>query len=82
LNHHRIGEETTQGGAWKEKSCQTVEELYTMGLDVTATDGFNADIIIMLWDTPLYAVVVRRSMTAQDDPACAERAIAEKNHQT
>lgn len=82
LYHRSIDEETTQGVAWNEKACQTVEELCTMGLDVAVAGGINADIIPMLWDAPLYAIVVGRGITAQDDPACAARAIAGKIRQT
>jgi len=82
LHHRSIDEETTQGVERNEKACQTVEELCTIGLDVAVAGGINADIIPMLWDAPLYAVVVGRGITAQDDSACAARAIAEKIRQT
>jgi len=68
--------------AWNEKACQTVEELCTTGLDVAVAGGINADIIPMLWDAPLYPVVVGMGITAQDDSACAVRAITEKIRQT
>lgn len=68
--------------AWNEKACQTVEELCTTRLDVAVAGGINADIIPMLWDAPLYPVVVGMGITAQDDSACAVRAITEKIRQT
>jgi len=55
---------------WNEQACRTIEELCTMELDVAVAGGINADIIPMLWDAPLYAVVVGRGGKAQDDPAC------------
>ena len=82
LYHRSIDVETTQGVAWNEKACQTVEELCKMGLDVAVAGGINADIVPMLWAAPLYAVVVGRGITVQDDPACAARAIVEKIRQT
>ena len=60
-----IDEEITQGVAWNEKALQTVEELCTIGLDVAVAGGINADIIPMLWDASLYAVVVGRGITSK-----------------
>ena len=82
LYYRSIDEDSTQGVTWNEQACRTVEEICTMELDVAVAGGINADIIPMLWDAPLYAVVVGRGITAQDDPACAARALAGKIRQT
>ena len=58
LYYRSIDEDSTQGVTWNEQACRTVEEICTIELDVAVAGGINADIIPMLWDAPLYAVVV------------------------
>jgi 3-hexulose-6-phosphate synthase len=78
LYHRSIDEEVTVGARWDEKACQTVKALCSLGLDVAIAGGVNTEILPLLCEAPLYAVVVGRGITAQGDPAAAAQAIARR----
>jgi 3-hexulose-6-phosphate synthase len=78
LFHRSIDEEVTQGARWDEKACRTVKELCELGVDVAIAGGIQPEILPLLCDAPLYAVVVGRGITAQPDPGEAARLIASR----
>jgi 3-dehydro-L-gulonate-6-phosphate decarboxylase len=75
LYHRSMDEEQTAGALWDDQACQTVRELCDLGLDVVVAGGVDLDMLAMLCEAPLYAIVVGRGITAQADPAHAARRI-------
>jgi len=81
LFHRSIDEELTAGALWDEKACQTVRELFALGVDVAVAGGIDSEILPLLCNVPLYGIVVGRGITAQPDPAAAARKIYERVHE-
>jgi len=78
LYHRSVDEETTQGATWDETACQTVEDLCSLGFDVAIAGGIDLNVLPLLRQAPLYAVVVGRGITAQPDPGAAARDFAHR----
>jgi 3-hexulose-6-phosphate synthase len=81
LFHRSIDEELTMGALWDDRACNIVRELCKMDLDVAIAGGVGETVMPLFTNTPLYAVIVGRSITAQKDPAEAARTIAYKAKQ-
>lgn len=77
LVHRSIDEELTSGAAWSAADCAVLNEVQAMGIDVMIAGGLTPKNLSMFCDVPLYAVVVGRGITAQDDPAAVAQRIAD-----
>jgi 3-hexulose-6-phosphate synthase len=75
LYHRSIDEEMTSGALWDENACQIVNDLCGLGIDVAIAGGINSEVIPLLCDAPVYAVVIGRGITAQDNPIDAAKSI-------
>jgi 3-hexulose-6-phosphate synthase len=73
LIHRSIDEELNAGALWDVKARNIVKTLVDSGLDVAIAGGLNADVLPLLKDIHIYAIVVGRGITAQSDPAKAAR---------
>ncbi len=73
LVHRSIDEELTAGALWDEKARGIVKTLVDNGLDVAIAGGLNRQVLPLLKDIAVYAIVVGRGITAQSDPAAATR---------
>lgn len=71
LVHRSIDEEVTSGAAWSTRDCQTLTQIHAMGFNLMVAGGLNEKNVNLFCDVPLYAMVVGRGITAQDDPAAA-----------
>ncbi len=76
LYHRSIDEELTASALWDDKACRTVQDMCTLGMDVAVAGGVDIELLPQLCNTPIYAIVVGRGITAQQDPAQAAKAIA------
>ena len=77
LVHRSIDEEVTSGAIWDERDCGVLAEISAMGIEVMIAGGINAENLAIFSDVPLFAVVVGRGITAQDDPAKAAQNLNE-----
>ncbi len=76
LYHRSIDEELTASALWDDKACRTVQDMCTLGMDVAVAGGVDIELLPQLCNAPIYAIVVGRGITAQQDPAQAAKAIA------
>ncbi|NIS80079.1 MAG: 3-hexulose-6-phosphate synthase [Anaerolineales bacterium] len=77
LVHRSIDEEVTRGASWTEVDCRIVGELCKLGLDVMIAGGLGVSNLPLFCEYPIFAVVIGRGITMQDDPAAAAMQIAE-----
>ncbi len=73
LIHRSIDEELNVGALWDAKARDIVKTLVDNNLDVAIAGGLNADVLPLLKDIKIYAIVIGRGITAQSDPAKAAR---------
>ena len=71
LVHRSIDEEVTSGAAWNSSDIEVLSDLGNMGIEVMIAGGLNTENIPLFSAVPLYAIVVGRGITAQEDPAGA-----------
>jgi 3-hexulose-6-phosphate synthase len=76
LYHRSIDEELTEGALWDDRACGTVQQMCDLGVDVAVAGGVNIELLPILCNAPIYAIVVGRGITAQADPAAAARALS------
>ena len=77
LYHRSIDEELTQGALWDERACQAVQKMCALGLEVAIAGGVDLQVLPKVCSAPIYAIVIGRGITGQNDPAQAARAIAQ-----
>ena len=77
LVHRSIDEEVTKGASWTDEDCRIVGELCKLGLDVMIAGGLGVSNLPLFCNYPIFAVVIGRGITAQDDPGDAARQVAE-----
>lgn len=77
LVHRSIDEEVMNGATWSESDCAVLGEINAMGIEVMIAGGLNSGNLSLFCEVPLYAAVVGRGITAQENPAAAAEQIAE-----
>src|SRR5512142_276182 len=78
LYHRSIDEELTASALWDDRACSAVQDMCALGMDVAIAGGVNIELLPSLCNAPIYAIVVGRAITAQQDPAQAAAAIGSR----
>lgn len=76
LVHRSIDEELTKGISWNPEECRIIGELSSLGLEVMVAGGIGSSNLPMFVGNPIYAVVIGRGITTQENPSSAAEQIA------
>jgi 3-hexulose-6-phosphate synthase len=77
LVHRSIDEEVTRGTSWTDEDCRVIERICAMDLDVMIAGGLGVSNLPLFCEFPIFAIVIGRGITAQDDPGEAAKEICE-----
>ena len=76
LVHRSIDEEMTKGTSWSEEDCEQISRIAEMGMEVMIAGGLGLSNLPLFCNSPIYAIVIGRGITGQDNPAAAAEEIA------